>query len=214
MNERETTTVHPWARRLGWGLLLGPSLLIVVMPLDNASVATSGAFLAIMALLVLSLVGQMAGVALLAIAYRWHFAQVWVIVLCCALIALGVALSGSTLQASASGILRRLSVLGSVWGLTAMGALGIAVLAYLILRDKSVPLTMFTFLALIWIMIFYVRQQGPAQLLQQLLSGATIGTFSLFPPLICLAFWVGLIAPFSFLWHTARLVRREFADEV
>lgn len=211
MSERTPEASQKWARRLGWGLLLGATFLLLVIPLDFSTTNLSGN--GILLLYGLLLLSHLAAVTLLIVAYRRFFSRPWGILLFAGLLTLGVATSGASLADTAGAPLRRLILIANVWGLIAMIALGIAVLVYLVYRDRSVSLAMFTFLALIWTLVFYISQQGPAQLLQNVLSGVTIGTVSPLPSLFCLAFWVVLIAPLSFAGHTVLLLYREWKGD-
>lgn len=217
MLERLTS---PSARRrwrwLGWILLLGASLVIVLMP-DQLSPAnySPGTILVIyLFFLIFGLTGLVGAALFLILAYPRFFRRAWGILLCLALIETAVVLVGADLLAGDQPWpLRELLLLGAMWGTAAMFVLGLVLLFYLIVNDHSVPLTMVAALLLTWLMVFYLRQIGPERLLPQLITNQLQGGFLALPPILCLAFWVLLLAPLSFLGHTFLLVGRELRGE-
>jgi len=201
-------------RQLGWFLVLSSSLMIVLIPSDFSTLPLTGDMLLLTLLFLLAalLIGLLGSVALLFLAYRESLRQPWIMLFLTGLVAVAAVLSNSGLLESELWVLQKLALLLASWGLVAMIALGMAVLAYLIYQDHSVVLVMLTYLALVWVFVFYLRQQGPAQLLQNSLSATAGRTLPLLPPLYCLAFWLALIAPFSFIGHTLLLLHAEWSE--
>jgi hypothetical protein len=200
-----------WPRRLwflGWGIMILISLalfLIADMPV-NEDVIILVAFISLIVLALLLL-----GVTLIVIGARHLFRQTWAILLMLGLLFSAFAVIGlETQPATTITITSRLVLMGQVWAVGIIVGFGIALALYLYYQDKSVPIFAATVLATSWLLLFYIIRFGSGGLLAKLASLSAINEMPHLYALFCLFGWVVVIAPFSFLWHTLIVARREW----
>lgn len=194
---------------MGWGLILGISSVLFLLPTQSTPGSTSPeAWLLIMiSLLLLTWLGLIIGTALLLVRYLPFFQQLKGTLLFLGLFMVGLRLF-TVLQGQAEmALLARVFLVVSAWLLTLPVALGMALGIYMWFRDQTVRLIAVTFLVIPWLFVLFVRNQGAEKLLQNTMQATLPG--ELFA-LICFGELVFVLAPLFFIGHSLRLLYREF----
>lgn len=198
--------------RLGWGLVLASHLLLLPLP-NTFDSNLSVQLFAILAAFVLSILLLGGGLLLLIWRYRPFFCRPGGILLFVIIQTIGLALIGTPLAADAPWLLHRLALIGGVWALLAIPSVGLTMVIYLWVQDRSVPFFAVSMLILVWALVFLVRAIGPAKLLAAIVAGSATQWLGALNGLWCVLWWVVLLAPAGFLLHTVRLLYQEWAGE-
>jgi len=227
MSEIPTTPAAPAAstrpatgrmRRVGWFLVLAVTVLLPLWQLVAPEAPSVTLLLLLLGLVLLLLLALLLGVGLLLWSYRGFFQRAWGVALWAAVLFFALALNGALapggvpvagLPRLASGLLE----LASAWGLAASLAIGPTLLLYLRRRDASARLFAITYLLVVWTLFAFGQGLGWEALLNGLVTNQAMRVLWPLEFLLCLGIWVSLIAPATFLWHTFRLLQREWSEE-
>lgn len=198
-----------WSGRLGWGLILVISSFLFLLPMQTTpgSISPEVWLLVMMALLLLTWLGLGVGAALLLVRYLPFFQQLRGTLLFLLLFVVGLRLFTTLQGHMESALLSRVFLVVAVWLLTLPIILGMALCIYMWFRDQTVRLIAITFLAIPWLFVLYVRNQGAEKLLQNTMQATLPG--ELFA-LICFGELIFVLAPLFFIGHSLRLLYREF----
>lgn len=196
--------------RFGWGIILGLSLLLFLLPGNYTPTGLSpDIWLAIMlGILLLFWLGLLLGVGLLLVRYLPFFQQSKGPLLFLGLFMVGLR-SFTYLQAlnDLSWPTSQLFLMLAVWVFALIGVMPLALSVYLWYQDRSVRLVAITFLVVVWLLVAYTRWRGPEQALQDTFQGVLPA--ELFG-LLCFGQLVFVLAPLFFVGHSLRLLYREW----
>lgn len=207
-----------WTRRfsrLGWGLLIGISLLLFLMPHEysNTGLEPTTVTYLLISIFLGGITFLLVGIGFVMLGHLSFFKRAWGVLLFIALLTLGMVLFFRLQQEGSGWLISHIALLFGMWGMASMVALGMAVFVYLVFQDKSVRLFALAFLTTMWLSIFYVRRLGAAEFLESIVTNSASTSFWDYTSLICLLYWVSLIGPFSLLAHLARLLIKEWLGE-
>lgn len=200
-------TWQPRLIRLGWALVLLPTLLAFLLP-DQITAGNQ-----VVQLLYLLSPVLLAGVILIGIlcllsGYLQFFSSAWGFLLLLPLLTVSLHLTLN--PAVETWLLRHLTLLGGMWAMALIPALGFSLAIYLFFRDRAVRLFALTTLISVWLTTLYTVRLGPQQMLEGVADGSFVASLAPAGSLLCLLYCVTLLAPMGFLWHTLRLLRDEY----
>lgn len=196
--------------RLGWGILLGLSLLLFLLPANYTPAGlTPDVWLVMMvSILLLFWLGQLLGVGLLLVRYLSFFQQIKGPLLFLGLFMIGLRLFTYLQTFTDLGWpTSQLFLLLAVWLLALIGALPLVLSVYLWYQDRAARLLAITFLVIVWLLVAYTRWRGPERILQDAFQGTLpAGLLGL----LCFGQLVFVLAPLFFIGHSLRLLYREW----
>lgn len=200
-----------WAGYLGWGLFIFTNLTLLAV-LNTQPITTINEAYLELAIRLVGIVTLMISVALLLARYTSFFRQPRGTFLFLAIILGGaVLLATPALNGHSQEVVRRLMIIGGMWTLTALFAIGGSLALYLFSQDRSVVLVSVVCLGWIWVFMIIVQLLGPTRVVTELYSEQISPTLALFGSGSCAIWWLIVIAPVSFLLHSTRLIYEEFS---
>jgi hypothetical protein len=209
-NREPKPQTHRKSGRFGWGIILGLSLLLFLLPGNYTPTGLPPDVWLVMmvGILLLFSLGLFLGVGLLVVCYLPFFQQIKGPLLLLVLLMIGLR-SFAYLQTftDLGWPASQLFLLLSVWLLVLIGALPLVLGVYLWYQDRAVRLWAITLLAVVWLLVAYTRWRGPEQIFQDTFQGELPA--ELFG-LICFGQLVFVLAPLFFIGHSLCLLYREW----
>ncbi|MBK7919063.1 MAG: hypothetical protein IPJ94_22935 [Chloroflexi bacterium] len=196
--------------RLGWGVILGFSLLLFLLPDSYVPTALPPEVWLLMMIgaLLLFWLGLFLGVGLLLVRYLPFFQQIKGPLLFLVLFMMGLR-SFSYLQtfSDLGWPASQIFLVLAIWLFVLISVLPLVLGIYLWYQDRAARLLAITLLAIVWLLVAYTRWRGPEQIFQDTFQGALPA--ELFG-LICFGQLVFVLAPLFFIGHSLRLLYREW----
>lgn len=196
--------------RIGWGILLVANLLLFLIPANYVPKAISPqSWLIIMlAIVLLVLLASLVGFGLLVVRYLPVFKQARGTLALFVALLLGMRLySWGQALPDLSWPLSQMMLLLPIWLLSLLLALPITMGIYLWHKDQSVRVLGYMLVIIVWVLVFAVNQVGPESLIVTMIRGDALSELM---GMLCFGQSVILIALFFFVWHTGRLLYREW----
>lgn len=203
---------HQRLGRIGWGILLAASILLFLIPANYVPAAISPQTWLVMmiAFVLLMLVAFLLGFGLLLVHYLPVFKQVQGTLALFAALLLGLRVyTWMQFLPELRWPLSQIMLLLPMWLLALFLALPISLTIYLWHQDQSVRVLGYTLLIVVWALVFVVNQVGPESLMVTLIRGDVLPELM---GMLCFGQSVILLGLFSFVWHTGRLLYREWTS--